>query len=326
MPNTPDLRILFPTSFSDSCFRTARAIAQLADTCRISLTITHVAKPGEGNTSLRRELDSFLAEADHYDSCRRLLVESDDAIQSIAELCEWEPYDLVVVPASDRLGLHSLITPSFRAKLLKHCKTPVWTAGRCLEYANFKTNIQTVACLVDFESQSATYLPLVEAFASRFGARLRVVSVLPEVTEATLARSFASDAPLLPEVAMERIRKAFAGRPCPDIDIAIGEVARELPRLLRRCNADLAFLGPGQVLRGTWLPWRLRYLNRLPCPAVCVDGASAAFGQWNFQNHAAPESVFEKFMPVPSESALVTAPWRGSFAKADYVSGFASRN
>ena len=313
MQHMPDLRILFPTSFSDSCFRTARAIAQLADTCRVGLTIAHVAKRGACNASIRRELDSFMGEADHYDNCRRVLMESDDAIGSIAELCESDQFDLIVAPASDRLGVHSLFSSSFRTRLLSRCKAPLWTIGGCLDSIDFKSSIRTVACLVDFDSDTRTYLPLAAAFAARLGAQLRIVSVLPEVSESTLAQSLNSSAPLMPDVAVEKIRSGFTGQACPEVDIAIGDVSRELPRLLRGCHADLAFVGPGQITRATWLPGRARYLDRLPCPAVCVDGASAGFSQWTFQNGAVRE---ETRVLVPARKYAATASYTGNRAGA----------
>lgn len=293
MSNTTDLRILFATSFSDACFRTSRAIAQLADRCRISLTIAHVAKPGVDSARRRRELDSFIAEADHYDECSRVLVEAEDCAGAIADLACRSSYDLVVAPASDRLGLHSLFTPSTRAKLMKKCRVPVWTAGSCLDAGPARTGIRTVACLADFEGQGNTHLPLAARFAARMGARLRIVHVIPPVHEGMLARAIDSDAPLMPEVAVAQIRKAFAGRPYPDIDVTVGYLDRELPGLLDRGEADLAFIGPGQALRGSWYRRLAPFIDRLPCPAVCVDGASCGFGKWTFQNvpQAEPEPV-----------------------------------
>lgn len=282
--NTPDLRILFPTSFSDPCFRTARAIAQLADNVSISLTITHVVQPGGATRAKRRELDSFVAEADHYDSCRRVLVESEDPVKAIAELCDQTGYDLIVAPASDRLGVQKFVTSSFRARLMKHCCAPVWTAGSCLDRADFKGSIRTIACLIDFDNDSDTYLPLVVAFASRIGARIRVLHVIPPVDEGTLARSLHSRAPLMPDVALDRIRSAFAAAECPEVDVAVGNVRTEVPKMLRRCEADLAFVGPGHALGGGWFSRLSRSLDRFPCPVICVDGASACFDRWTFQD------------------------------------------
>jgi nucleotide-binding universal stress UspA family protein len=289
--HTPDLRILFPTSFSDPCFRTARAIAQLADTARIGVTITHVVPPGGATRAKHRELDSFWAEADHYDSCQRVLIEAEDASKAIAELCDKGCYDLVVAPKSDRFGLHRMVTSSFRARLMKECCAPVWTAGGCLDSADFKGSVRTIACLIDFDQDSDSYLPLAVGFAARIGAKVRVLHVIPPVDEATLMHSLHSRAPLMPEVARERIREAFAGSDCPEVDVAVGDVSAELPKMLRRGEADLAFVGPGHALCGTWVPRLSRYLDRLPCPVICVDGASAKFERWTFQDALMAEAA-----------------------------------
>ena len=294
MQNVPDMRILFPTSFSDACFRTSRAIAQLADICRINLTIAHVAKPGTLTIRTRRELDSFMAEADHYDHCRRVLIESDDPVEAIGDLCDREDFDLILAPLSDRLGLQRLFTSSTRAKLLKRCKAPLWTAGHCLDRLAFKPAVQTVACVLDFDSTSDTHLRLAASLSWKTGARMRIVTVIEPTHEGTLARSFHSRAPLMPEVAMEQIRSAFAGRPCPEVDVATGETSLHIPRLLRRGEADIAFVGPGHALAGMRASRLASHLDRIPCPVGCVDGASAKFSGWSFQN--APASGVRGFL------------------------------
>lgn len=286
MHSSPDLRVLFATSFSDACFRTARALAQLADNCRVHLTIAHVAKPGDHGIRSRRELNSFLAEADHYDRCHRVSLASDDPATAITELSASEHFDLILAPASDRLGLHSLFTPSLRAKLLQRSAVPLWTAGRCLDRMSFQHPIRTVACLIDFETESKTYLKTVVAFAARYQARIRVVHVLPSIDEGALATSYHSGAPLMPEPAIRRIQEAFAAYPSPEVDVAIGEKAPELRRMLSRCDADILFVGPGQALRGSWRPRLASYLDRLPCPVICLDGGSSDFSRWSFQEPA----------------------------------------
>jgi hypothetical protein len=304
MHSTTDLRILFPTSFSDACFRTTRAIAQLAESCTVSLTVAHVVQPGADTLKKRRELDSFMGEADHYDECRRILIESNDPAEAIAELTRKNCFDMILAPASDRLGLHSLFKPSLRAKLLKQCTAPVWTAGSCLDHRPMKQRIQTIACLVDFEGQGNAHLPLAAAFAARVGARMRLVHVIPPVGEETLARAIDSDAPLMPEVAISRLRAAFTGRPYPEIDVAIGDPARELPRLLDRCEADLAFVGPGQALCGAFFCRLAPFIKRLPCPVICVDGGSCGFSRWTFQQTSAAVDM-ERAVMKSNDYALV---------------------
>ncbi|HYP06032.1 MAG TPA: universal stress protein [Bryobacteraceae bacterium] len=277
------MRLLFPTSFSDACFRTSRAVAQLADICGIHLTIAHVAKPGAATIGTRRELDSFMAEADHYDHCRRVLIEAADPVEAIGELCDHENFDLVLAPASDRLGLQRLISASTRARLINRCKAPVWTAGKCLDRSLFKSSIQTIACLLDFDCPTDNHLRLASALAWRTGAKLRVVTLVSDADEGTLVNSLYSRAPLMPDVAAAQIRSAFVGLHCPEVDVAVGDAVTELPRMLSRCDADVAFIGPGQALGGGWSTRLAPYLDRLPCPAICVDGASASFEGWSFQ-------------------------------------------
>lgn len=287
MNHAYDLRIVFPTSFSDACFRMSGAIAQLADRYRIDLTVVHVIKPGTSTASARRELDSFMGEADSYDNCRRLLVESEDPVSAIAKICREQNADLIACPASDRLGFRRFFTHSFRARLLQHCRTPLWTAGACLDKANFRNNVRTISCLVDLENSGDAHLWLAMALASRMGARVRVTHVIEPVHEGMLARSIDSRSPLLPEAALARIQKVFAGKPCPEIDVAVGDPASELPRLLRRCEADLAFTGPGHSLQGSTLLRLSSWVDKLPCPVICVDGGSAAFRDWTFEKNAA---------------------------------------
>jgi hypothetical protein len=289
MEHTPNLRILFATSFSDACFRTARAIAQFGDRFRIGLTIAHVAKPGAATVEMRRELDSFLGEADHYDSCRRLLLEAEDPVHAIADMSSKEPYDLVLAPASDRLGLHSLFSHSFRAELMKRCEVPVWTASKCLDRVNLRTSIRTISCLIDFDAPNHSYIRLAMTMASRIGAQMRFVHVVPNIDEGLLAKSIDSEAPLAPEVAMRRIRTAFGDR-CA-IDVAVGTVRSELPKLLCQSETDLLFTGPGQAVKGWWRPRIPSYFDHLPCPVVCMDGASARFARWSFEDDQVPNSV-----------------------------------
>jgi nucleotide-binding universal stress UspA family protein len=273
------------SSFSDACFRSTRAIAQLADRCKVRLTIAHITKPEANTIQTRRELDSFFAEADHYDCCRRVLVESDDPIKGASQLCEAERFDLMVAPASDRFGIHSFLTPSFRARLVKVCNAPLWTAGSCLDGVDFKHGIRNVSCLIDFTADTNNYLPLAANFADRLGAQLRVLHVVAPIDEGTLARSFDSDAPLMPDVAIGKIRAAFGGWNCPPIEVAVGDVSKELPKLVKRCDSDLVFVGTGRALNGSWMPRLSTYVDRLPCPVICVDGAASHFDSWSFQHH-----------------------------------------
>jgi len=289
MSTSKELRILFPTSFSDACFRTIRAVAQLADSCEVKLTIAHVAKEGcPSFAKTRDELQSFFAEASHYGFCRRVLLQG-DPVREIAELARRSHFDLVMTPASDRIGFPALLRSSFRARLLRECPTPLWTIGSSLDRVEFRRQIRTVACLIDFESPNLRYARLAEAFASRIGARFRILHVIQPVDEGTLKQFCFSETPLHPDVAIERIRTMMRSTPAgPEIDIAVGGKRRALRQLLESVNADLMFAGPGQAMGYSPFSSQLQsYLNRLPCPVVCLDGAASNFGRWSFEEHGA---------------------------------------
>lgn len=277
-----ELQLLFPTTFSAACVNAGRAIAQLADACRVKLTIVHIAKPGTKNLRLRHQMDCFLGGGEPFVNARRLLLEDDNPAGVIGELCARTQYDLIVSPAFDRLEMGRILSASFRARLLRDCAVPLWTAGRCLASANFTRPIRTVACLLDFDQDAETFLRIVTAFASRIRARIRVLTVVPRIDDGVLADSSLSDSPLMPDLALSRIQAMFAGQEFPAIDVAVGERRRGLRRMLGRCDADLVFV-PRQMSLHAWSFRFSRDLDRLPCPVVCLDASADGFKGWSFQ-------------------------------------------
>lgn len=276
------LRILFPTNFSDACDRAGEAIAQLATACRLDLTIVHAARRARQSRGIRARLEQFLVEANDYHFCQRVLLDSDDPAAAVGRICRANRFDLVMAPASDRPAMHGLLTRSFRARLLKQCDVPLWTVGTSVRSANFARPINTIACLMDFDDDRAAFVRLVTTFAERVGARTRFLYVVPTVDEGTLTHALTSDAPLMPSVALKRIREMFSADQCPEIDVAVGSRGPELRRMLRACDADLLFVGPRQASSRSWALRFSRDLDGLPCPVVCVDGAAAGFSRWSF--------------------------------------------
>lgn len=280
------LRILFPTNFSEACERAGQAVAQLATTCRLDLTIVHAGRRARQSRGIRTRLERFLVEANDYHFCQRVLVDSDDPAAAISHICRANRFDLVMAPASDHHGVQGMLTRSFRARLLKQCDVPLWTAGASVRSDTFDRPMKTIACLMDFDDDRAAFVRLVTTFAERVGARTRFLYVVPTVDEATITHALTSDAPLMPSVALKRIRDIFPADQCPEIDVAVGARGRELRRMLSACDADLLFVGPRQASSRSWALRFSRDLDGLPCPVVCVDGAAAGFSHWSFREHA----------------------------------------
>lgn len=279
MPS-PELQVLFPTNFSAGCVQAGHAITQLSEGCLLRLTLVHVMKSGTKVRRAARALDGFLAEVDEYCVNDRLLLEGDDPASTVADLCRQQSFDLVMAPRSCRSGLPSLFTPSFRARLLQQCGIPLWTAGDRVAQARFGRPLRTVACLVDFTDSPVGLVRLAAAFADRFGARLRVLSVVPSIDDSTIADVLTPDLPLVPEHAVSRIQKIFDGRTLPDIDVAVGSQASGLRRLMQRADADLLFVGSRHASSGVWFNGFSRVLDHLPCPVVCADGAATRLPGW----------------------------------------------
>src|SRR5690349_15840087 len=113
MHESCDLKLLFAARFTGACFSAIRAVAQLAEMLRVSVTIAHVG-PTDRTTS--KELHSFFAEADHYESCRRVHLHGPTA-PALAELARNGKFDLILAPRSDRLGFPRPFHRSVRAQL-----------------------------------------------------------------------------------------------------------------------------------------------------------------------------------------------------------------
>jgi len=305
MLDAPDLRILFPTTFSDACARTGEAIVQLAGACDVHLTIAHVVRPGARTEAAHGRLEEYLPELDANLACRRILVEGDDPALAIAELSRGSRFDLVMTPASARTGLRSWMSRSFRARLMRRLDVPMWTAGGCLSQVDFKRPLRHVACLVDFDDAPATLLEHVASFASRFDAAVHVLSVIPPIDDGTLAEILNSEAPLQPGSAMSRIQSMFTSRALAGIDVAVGDRRQELRRMIARCQPDLLFIGPRQFARG-WLQSVPRAFDTLPCPVVCLEGTPAGFVGWSFQDGVS--------LPVPAMGRPALAPAGASAA------------
>jgi len=280
----PELNILFTTNFSDSCFRAIRAVAQIADAFDIRLTITHATrcKPVP-----HRDLQSFFAEADHFAECRRITLDGAPG-EAVAELTRNERFDLIIAPGSDRIGLPRPFHRSIRTQLIRNVACPLWTTSRGLEAADFRRPIRTVAVALDGWDSNLRHLELASSFAEKLGARLRILTVLPSISEGTLALQAAAPQPLHPDNAISRIEELLSHwHRIPAVDLAIGSPSREIPSMAAASSADILFLSEAQSTGGFFLPGITRTVSHSPCPVICVPSSLSGHFQWSFQKSPA---------------------------------------
>jgi nucleotide-binding universal stress UspA family protein len=221
-------------------------------------------------------LTSFFAEAEHYGNCERVLLES-DALSGILNYCAANDPDLLVMPVSDRVGIPRFGHKSMRGRILRECRTPMWTVGRTIEQQSFSGPVRNIACWVNYESANLNHLREACALAMRMNAVLQLVHVVPHIDEGTLGKVLDGYRPLHPNVALDRLSELGMFLPSKtEVHVAVGTAARELPKMLKRCAADLLFVGEGQALVDGWRGYGLNSLvDRCPCPVMCFDGASA---------------------------------------------------
>ncbi|HEU0124108.1 MAG TPA: universal stress protein [Bryobacteraceae bacterium] len=275
-----ELKLLFATNFSDSCFRAIRAVAQMADAFPLSVTIANVCDSPKSN---RRELNSFFAEADHYDSCRRITLTGKPS-EAIAAYTREEHFDMIISPGSDRIGIPRPFHQSLRSALLRNGSAPIWTTSRGLEQADFRRPIKTIAVGIDGSDSDLTHLNLAASFAGRIDAKLRLLTVVPPVSEGTLITQAVAPQPLHPSVAIERIEYLLrAWGQVPTVDVALGSPYKELQRMAMRCDADLLFLTEAQSCQGMFFRQISNTVNNSPCAVISIPSSLPARFKWSFQ-------------------------------------------
>jgi hypothetical protein len=262
------LEVVFVTNFSDACFRIIPAVAQLVDDFVLRLSILHAYDPArEGRAAAEDKLHSFFPEADHFGVCRRVLLEG-DLVQGVEQLRREGPVDLLVVPSSDALGLPHLQRSS-RARLLEECGVSVWTTGRKVLPEKLKRRPRNIACWLDFETGELAQVELAKEYALRLGAKLHLLHVTPDILEGSLQPP---STPLGADEVLEALRARLGGSsPAPEVHVSLGGGRRAMVDLVRRCDADLLFLGRSRAVLPGWLGPKMNpAISGVPCPIVCL--------------------------------------------------------
>lgn len=279
MNDTRPFQVTFLTSFSDTCFRAIPAVAQMADTLDLRLSLVHCHDPRRGATdAAEARLRSFFPEADRYRACERRLLDVPPA-EAIARLHAERPIDLLVAPAGDPLGLPRVGHHSLRAALLRGPVPALWTVGPESSPTVVGRPIRHVACCVHVGSPGDTHVRLASTFANEIGAVLHLVQVLPDVHDGSMLR-LAYAPPLDCRAATERVRRLSSDAATATIRVHV-TTPRQLQRTLdETCTADLVVVnGEDWTRRRLWMQRPDSTLDALRRPVICV-GPSATRVTW----------------------------------------------
>ncbi|MEZ5395312.1 MAG: universal stress protein [Bryobacterales bacterium] len=246
------------------------------------LTIMHVYQDKAEREHVERAIATFFPEADRQRGCQRFAVRGrlEDVVERYWATAK---IDLIMAPSVKFFRWVNPFRTSTRARLLERIPAPLWTMTAGLANASACGSIRRIGCYVNFVSPNVSHLQAAVRMARQLGAQVHVLCVTPSIEEDALLTTMDSDAPLHSDVAEARLLK-LVQRCCPDaaIHVETGKEETKLAELARRTRCDVVFLGEGHGLsKGlTGQPQLNRLLGRLPCPAICLDGASRYGSRW----------------------------------------------
>jgi hypothetical protein len=271
--------VTFLTSFSDTCFRAIPALAQMADSIDLRLSIVHCHDPRRrAADAAAARLRSFFPEADRYPGCQRRLLDG-SPVEAVARLHAERPIDLLVAPAGDPLGMPRLAHHSLRATLLRGPVPALWTVGPESSPAIVGRPVRHVACCVHVGMPGDAHIKLASRYASELGAVLHIVQVLPEIHEGTLLR-LAYAGPIDERSATERVHRLSPAAAATTIQIHVTTAYRLAHTLDTECTADLVVVdGQAWTRRRAFLRRLDPVLDRLRRPVICA-GPAAESVEW----------------------------------------------
>lgn len=266
------MEVVFLVGFTDGCFRSIPAAAQLADDLSVRLTLLYAYDPArEKRSAAEARLASFFPEADRYADARRVVFAGTPAEAALAQGRE-RLVDLFLAPGVDRLRpVH--LGRSTRAALINDSHAPVWTIGSRATPAGLRRPPRRIACWLDPAAKDAGYLTLASELARKLGGELHVLHVVPEVHEGEVT---APDGPLHADDVADVVARELggAGR-VAGVHVSPGGWHGAVLDLVRDCDPDLLVLSPRRSVRRRLLGLRVGSLvDRVACPVLCV-GASA---------------------------------------------------
>jgi nucleotide-binding universal stress UspA family protein len=255
-------RILFPVDFSDRAHRAAAHAHALAKTFGAELILLHVVQPLSYNSHLSEgpggHWESFGKElADPAMHVSRLTEHGDDVTLKIMEVSKSHQVDLILMPTHGLGVYRRLILGSNTAKVLHDAECPVWT-GVHHEHTHHTQhlNIKHVVCAVNLEAPSKRVLAWAAGFAARNGARLTLLHVSANASQARqgleeLARSAGVTADLRVE----------PGDPAKVVSHIAGELAADTLVIGRPIGSP----GWGRLELTTY-----SIIRQSPCPVISV--------------------------------------------------------
>lgn len=261
------LEVVFLTNFTDYCYRSIPAIAQMADDFAIRLTIAYAGAGNLRASEDKTKLERFFPEADAYPESRRLLMRG-DLVDAVIRLSNSQPVDLLIAPAADPLGWPRIGHRSLRTRLLRQANLPLWTVGRPTRPSKLRCSPAKVGCWVDFHPGWQNHIAFAREYARATGASLHIFHALPEVHEGMHVQE---GQPLFRDGVVEAVTQAIGPSPVAvHFHVADRDGRWSRAKLIDRSGVDVVFVSDVKWNLPAWLAPKPRLLNECVCPVVHV--------------------------------------------------------
>jgi nucleotide-binding universal stress UspA family protein len=270
--------IVFPFDFSSQGVLAAPFVRAFAERCGAQITLLAVIAPAWDASEVprieadfRSRLDAALTtEFDGLPVSRRIVF--GDPGLKIAEFADTNAADLIMMPTHGLGVFRSLLIGSVTAKVLHDAKTPVWTATHA-EEQRARTLPATVLCAIDGTAGSDVLLQWAAEFSQRVGASLKLLHVVPPISDWLSLPGEKKIQEELREAAHFKLGdvQRTAGVELP-LRVVVGRIAETIAEEARRESADLIIVGRGAAHSSLG---RLRthifaVIEESPCPVISV--------------------------------------------------------
>jgi nucleotide-binding universal stress UspA family protein len=279
--------ILFPFDFSSQGQQVAHFVGAFARRFEATVTLFGVVPPlfdaseapryvYDGETAeewkhaLKLRLDSVNLDG-LFGVTVECVADAGDPAFRITDFAHTHGVDLIMMPTHGLGTFRTLLVGSVTAKVLHDAKCPVWTAAHAETQRRLDLP-KTILCALDGTPGNLELLRWAAGLATRLDAALRLLHVVPSITdwpslesERVLQDEFRQDA-------RARI-EAFQAKAGVEasLRVEVGEVAASVTEEANQ-DADLLIIGRGTLpaAMGRLRTHAFGIIQRSPCPVISV--------------------------------------------------------
>lgn len=272
--------LLVATDLSARSKRGLFCAAALARRSRARLLVAHVINPERWHLvspedlhpslcherrTVEKKLSNLLKSEELQGVRVDTVIKEGDFRRMLCEIAHEQHADLLIVATHGRTGLSKFLLGSKMEEVCQRAPCPVLLVGPKAVMTE-QLQFDKLLYATDLSTLSLAALPLILAFASQYGSRLRITRVIQNGSQANGKKDFAlaqTKAEIAPAITTR------AGLPSePEFDVQFGVAKETILRAASEWNANLIGIGvhrPGTL--AVYLPGDLAY--DVACDAHC---------------------------------------------------------